>query len=71
LSKKDPVECTFITNLKIVDEAGTQNSRIIMMKPFFSQFLGFIIRITVCVEKSAVSGVYKYGGLVLQVGGCA
>jgi hypothetical protein len=27
LSEKDPVECTFITNLKIVYEGGTSRSR--------------------------------------------
>jgi hypothetical protein len=37
LSKKDPVEHTFFTNLKIVDEAG-----IPMAKPSFTRFIGFL-----------------------------
>jgi hypothetical protein len=45
VSKKDPVERTFFTSLKIVDEADT-NNRIPMAKPSFSH--------SYRIEKSAV-----------------
>jgi hypothetical protein len=46
LSKKDPVEHTFFTNLKIVDEAG-YDTRISAAKPSFARFIGFLFHLAV------------------------
>jgi hypothetical protein len=36
VSKKDPVECTWLTCGKTVDETGTQDTRLIVVKPSFT-----------------------------------
>jgi hypothetical protein len=64
LCKKDPVEPAFYTNLQIVDEAVTQNTRILMTIPSLTQFIGFVTDYQ--KEKSAVE-VYITASLIVTV----
>jgi hypothetical protein len=51
---KHPFERTFLTNLKIVDEAGIRTTRHLGRNLLFTRFIGFIFSNSYRIEKSAV-----------------
>jgi hypothetical protein len=63
LSKKDPVECTFLTNLKIIYEAGTWTPEYLQQN-FVTRFIRSIFHVTCHIQKSIVE-VYISPSLLL------
>jgi hypothetical protein len=63
LSKKDPVECTFLTNSKTIYEAGTWTPEYLQQN-FFTRFIRSIFHMTCHIQKSIVE-VYISPSLLL------